>query len=170
MSRHARTARESVRALLLAAVYALTPIAATRAQGWQIRQPSPDCDLTRRAYENPFTDGHHYIQPRLAWHIEYAVGSIAVAYVVHRLGLPRWASTLTAIGLGVAPHIRSGLIQRRYPINPGDVVFDVWDRAVPAYWASGAFDDTTSDRARDRAHAVGVWLGGYVATACFASP
>jgi len=167
---NARAARGSARALLFAAVSALTPIAATPAQGWQIRQPSPDCDLTRRAYENPFTDRHHYIQPRLAWHIEYAVASMAIAYAVHRAGLPRWASTLTAVGLGVAPHIRGGLIQGRYPINPGDAVFDAWNRAVPAYWAAGTFDDTTPGRARSRAHAVGVWLGGYVASACFASP
>ncbi|HVX41501.1 MAG TPA: hypothetical protein VHB25_18220 [Gemmatimonadaceae bacterium] len=170
-----RTLKRPRRWLGVAVLSAVAALAAARtpahAQGLNITQPPPDCDLGRRAFDDPFIDGRGITQPRILWHLEFAAGSLALSYVLHRVvRLPWWASTAVTVGVGVVPHIRGGIIQRRYPINPGDWVFDFWDRAVPAAWAANHHDDPKQSRVRSLGTSFEKWLAGYAATACFASP
>jgi len=142
------------------------------AQGLKVSQPPANCDLTQRKFDNPFSDTKGYVQPRIAWHAEYAVASMGIAYAVHRVThLPGWASAAAAtIAIGVVPHVRSVLIQRRYPINPGDLAFDFWDRATPGFWVIGHRDDATRPVWKNHLISGGTWLLGYAALACYASP
>lgn len=142
------------------------------AQGFRVRQPPANCNLAERKFDNPFSDTKGYVQPRIAWHAEYAVASMGIAYAVHRIThLPGWASAAAAtVAIGVVPHVRSVLIQRRYPINPGDLAFDFWDRATPAFWVIGHRDDSTRTVWKNHGIATGTWLLGYAALACYASP
>lgn len=159
------------RGVLAAAFCCAMPLTAARAQGLHVTQPPPDCNLGRVAYDNPFGEARRYKQARVLWHLEYAAGSLAVSYVLHRVvHLPWWASAGVTVGLGVAPHIRGGVLQRKYPINPGDWVFDFWDRAVPAIWAANHHDEPQQSKVRNLGASFEKWLAGYAATACFASP
>jgi len=105
---------------------------------------------------------------RYQWHAFYAALSTATAEVIHRTThLPRWASAVTAtVGLGLVPHIRGGLFDRRYPINPADWGFDLFDRAAPIFVWSGASGGTV----RSQTLAATPFLVGYAALACYASP
>ena len=168
--------RASVRVLLTVVALAwFTTIllaASVGAQGLKVTQPPGDCNLIERKFDNPFSDTKGYVQPRIAWHAEYAVASMGIAYAVHRIThLPGWASAAAAtIAIGVVPHVRSVLIQRRYPIDPGDLAFDFWDRATPAFWMVGHRDDSTRTVWKNHMIAGGTWLLGYAALACYASP
>lgn len=135
-----------------------------------IVQPSPDCHLFAPAFDNPFSDTRGFTQPRIAWHAEYAVASYALASVVHRVThLPPWLSaTAAAAGIGVLPHVRSVLIQRRYPINPGDLAFDAVNRATPFVWL--ARGDSTRSWVGNHWKPAAVWLAADVSLACFSSP
>lgn len=144
----------------------------TRAQGLKITQPPADCHLTTSAFDNPFSDTHGYWQPRVVWHAEFALGTYLVADLVHRVThLPPWASaTVAAVGIGVLPHVRSVLIQRRYPINPGDLAFDAVNRGTPFVWLAGHSDDTTRTWVGNHWKPAVTWLAADLALACFSSP
>jgi hypothetical protein len=105
---------------------------------------------------------------RYQWHAFYATLSTATAEVIHRTThLPRWASAVTAtVGLGLVPHIRGGLLDRRYPIDPADWGFDLFDRAAPIFVWSGVSGGTL----RSQTVAATTFLVGYAALACYASP
>lgn len=134
------------------------------AQGLKVTQPPPDCNLGRRAFDNPFSDTKGYWQPRVLWHAEYAVGTAALSWGIHKVTrLPKWASaTIAAVGVGVVPHFRSVILQRRYPINPGDIAFDAVNRGTPYVFVSS--------QPRGVWTAFGVWLATDMALSCFASP
>src|SRR5437868_10836757 len=87
-----------------------------------------DCNLAERRYDNPFADHSGWSMRRYEWHAFYATSSIIAAEGIHRAThLPRWASAVTAtIALGILPHIRSGLMLKRYPINAKDWSFDLF--------------------------------------------
>jgi hypothetical protein len=134
------------------------------AQRLSISQPGRDCRLTRSAFDNTFSDTKGYWQPRIAWHAEYAALSLATAYGIHRLThlSPMWSAVVTTVGLGLVPHIRGGIINRTYPIEPMDWAFDAWDRGTPIAWAYG----------RDNGYMKPalVWLSGYAGLACWGEP
>jgi hypothetical protein len=134
------------------------------AQGLRVVQPPPDCNLLRQAWDNPYDDVHLYRQPRIAWHAEYAIGTAALSWAIHKTTrLPRWASaTIASVGIGVLPHVRSVFILRHYPINPGDLAFDAVNRSTPFIFVSS--------RPPTRWKAFGVWLAADLALSCFASP
>lgn len=146
--------------------------APSSAQGFRVVQPAPDCRIFQRRYDN-FTDfsSTGFVQSRIAWHAEMAVLSLATAYLISKaFHWGAWpAAATTAIGLGLVPHVRSVLIQRRYPMNPGDWAFDLWNRAVPAV---NAIDDHAPTITLKSVSAKGaaMWLVGYVALACFSDP
>jgi len=135
-----------------------------RAQRISIAQPSRDCRLTRSAFDNSFSDSRGYWQPRIAWHAEYAALSLATAYGIHRVThlSPMWSAAVATVGLGLVPHIRGGIVNRSYPINPMDWTFDLWDRGAPVAWAYG----------RDNGYMKPalVWLSGYAGLACWGEP
>lgn len=158
-------------ATLVAAVTAASSAPAS-AQTGRVEWPKQlDCDVTRRAFDNPFSDRKGYWQPRIAWHAEYAAGSLAMGYGLKKLGAPTWlAATAPTIAIGLAPHVR-GHLKGYYAINIADWTFDLWNRATPVFWAIGHRDDDSSGvKWKNHAKAAGVWTIGYLATACFASP
>jgi hypothetical protein len=105
---------------------------------------------------------------RYQWHAFYAAMSTGASEAIHRTThLPRWASALTAtVGLGLVPHIRSGLVGRRYPFNPADWGFDLFDRAAPMFVWSGVSGGTW----QSPTVAATTYFAGYAALACYASP
>lgn len=128
----------------------------------------PDCDLAERRYDNPFADHSGWYMRRYEWHAFYAVASTATAEGIHRLThLPRWASAVTAtVALGVVPHLRSGVFERRYPINPPDWGFDLFNRAAPLFVWYGLKGGTWQSGAASGA----AYVVGYATLACYASP
>jgi hypothetical protein len=129
---------------------------------------SPDCDLTKRRFDDPFRDHSGWWMPRYQWHAFYAVASIAAAEGIHRVThMPRWASAVTAtVALGLVPHIRGGLVTKRYPIDPLDWGFDAFNRSAPIFVWGGERAGTW----QSRTIAATSYVAGYAALVCFASP
>jgi hypothetical protein len=150
----------------------LTPHAA-HAQTGRIEWPRRlDCDVTRRAFDNPWSDTKGYVMPRIGWHASYAVASLGMGYGLKKLGAPSWvAATVPTIGIGLVPHIR-GHLKGYYSINIADWVFDFWNRATPTFWSIAHRHDDSASGVHWRRHAIatGTWTLGYLATVCFASP
>jgi hypothetical protein len=159
-----------MRAFLVCLMLALSIPA--HGQGLRITQPAPDCDVRKSAFDNPFSDTNGYWQPRIAWHAEYALGSYFAASLVRRVThLPPWLSaTVAAVGIGVLPHVRSVVIQRGYPINPGDLAFDAVNRGTPYVWLASHSDDSTRSWAANHWKPAAVWLMADLSLACFSSP
>lgn len=133
----------------------------------QLRAQAPDCDLARKAYDNPFSDHHGYVLRRYQWHAAYASASAVTGEVIHRAtGLPRWASFLiSGTAIKVVPHVR-GVMQHRYPFNARDWAFDGFIGAAPLIaWAGWTGGDW-----RSRVLGATTLTMGYVGLACFASP
>lgn len=127
-----------------------------------------DCNLAERRYDNPFADHSGWSMRRYQWHAFYATSSIVASEGIHRAThLPRWASAVTAtVALGILPHIRSGLMLRRYPINARDWSFDLFTRAAPIFvWSATRGASWESQTVVAIAYAA-----GYAALACYASP
>ena len=160
--------RRLTTALLLAGLF----VAPLPAQGLRITQPSPDCRLWQSAFDNPFSDTNGYTQPRAVWHAEYALASYGIAALIQRVTHVRpWiAATMTTVAIGVLPHVRSVLIQRRYPINPGDLAFDAVNRATPFIAVARHTDDSTRSFLANHWKPVAVWLAADLSLACFSSP
>jgi hypothetical protein len=147
--------------------FSLSVVAASTASAQRPRH-GPDCNLAERRYDNPFADHSGWSMRRYQWHAFYAGMSTAAAEAIHRTThLPRWASAVTAtVGIGLIPHIRSGLVAKRYPFNPADWGFDLFDRAAPIFVWSGMSGGTWPSRTV----AATTYLAGYAALACYASP
>lgn len=116
-------------------------------------QPPPDYRLWQYRIENPVTglEGG-LMQPRIAFHAEYAIGSVLLAKALQKVHVP---PIITVLSIAVVPHILGGVIQKRYPINPGDWVFDAWKMSLPLV-------HTTKVRWR--------WLAGYAVLSGYGSP
>jgi len=149
---------------LVLAIWVLSP----RPLPAQSPDSGPDCNLAEKRYDNPFADHSGWRMRRYQWHAFYAVASIATAEGIHRATrLPRWASAVTAtVALGLIPHIRNGLVLRRYPINTLDWGFDLFNRAAPIFVWSGR----QSDDWKARTLAATGYVAGYAALACYSSP
>ena len=127
-----------------------------------------DCNLARRAYDNPLSDSRGWTMRRYEWHAFYAGLSTLTAYGIHKTTkLPRWASaTIATVGIGLIPHIRGGLIKHEYPVDLRDWAFDLFDRGAPAILLVGRSDNTWQSNAL----AATAFVGGYAALACYSSP
>jgi hypothetical protein len=151
--------------VIAAAVAFATPWTAIQAQ-----QPShrSDCNLAEKRFDNPFADHSGWSMRRYEWHAFYAAASTATAEGIHRIThMPRWASAVTAtVALGIVPHLRSGVFVRRYPVNPPDWGFDLFNRAAPLFVWSAVRGGTT----RSDVLSATTYVAGYVALACYASP
>jgi len=165
ISELATTRHGSRRLAVILLLSSLVVVAPSSAQSHRRRA---DCNLAERRYDNPFADHSGWSMRRYEWHAFYATGSIVTAEAVHRaIGLPRWASAVTAtVALGILPHVRSGLMLRRYPVNARDWSFDLFTRAAPIFvwsglrganWESQTLTATT-------------YAAGYAVLACYASP
>lgn len=121
----------------------------------------PDCNLARKAFDNPFSDTRGWEMPRSAWHFAYGVAGVAIGETVHRVTKrPRWQ---TAIATGIATsaiwHLR-GYARKQYEFNARDWAFDFFVRSAPLLlWDQ-----------RPRLLAATTLAGGYFSLACFANP
>jgi len=134
----------------------------------QSSNPPADCDLRQRRFDDPFADHVGWTMPRYQWHAFYAVASVAAAEGIHRAThMPRWASAVTAtVALGIIPHIRGGLLMKRYPIDPLDWGFDAFNRSAPIFVWRGLSDDGW----QSKTIAATTYAAGYAALACYSSP
>lgn len=141
---------------------------ATLAAQTSSKVPPRDCNLARRAYDNPLSDSQGWTMRRYEWHAFYAGVSTLTAYGIHKTTkLPRWASaTIATVGIGLIPHIRGGLLKHQYPVDLRDWAFDLFDRGAPAFLLVGRADNTW----RSNALAATAFVGGYAALACYSSP
>ena len=105
---------------------------------------------------------------RYQWHGFYAGLSTLTAYGIHKTTkLPSWASAAIAtVGIGLIPHIRSGLVKHEYKVDARDWAFDVFNRAAPAILLVGRSGKTWQSNTL----AATTFVGGYFALACYASP
>lgn len=129
--------------------------------------PIRDCNLARRAYDDPFADSHGWHMRRYEWHAFYAGLSLATAEALHRTTrMPRWASAVTAsLALGLVPHVR-GVIRHKYPFDGRDWAFDLVNRSAPVFAWRASRDQSMTERT---ATAAG-YVGAYLSLACYASP
>jgi hypothetical protein len=129
--------------------------------------PVRDCNLARKAYDDPFSDSHGWHMRRYEWHAFYAGLSVAAAEALHRTThMPRWASATTAtIAIGLLPHVR-GVIRHRYPFRGADWAFDLVNRSAPLVVWRESLDRSWTQRAGTAAG----YVGSYLALACYASP
>lgn len=130
-------------------------------QGLKITQSKADCNVFESKFDNPFSDTRGWEMRRVYWHLGYAVASDFIANEIHdRLHVPLKVATIgTALGIGLIPHIRSGIIRRDNPINPMDWVFDLNNRSLPIYL------DQSS-----KVLGISEYLVSYGATMCWSSP
>jgi hypothetical protein len=158
--------RVRLRPLIAAAIIVIVAASASSAQN---APSSPrDCDLTKRRFDDPFADHAGWWMPRYQWHAFYAVASVAAAEGIHRVThMPRWASAVTAtVALGIIPHIRGGLVTKRYPIDPLDWGFDAFNRSAPLFVWGGDRGGTWQSKTL----AATSYVAGYAALVCYASP
>ena len=151
-------------AVFATALYLLAPSAMPAQQS----QYKPDCNLAERRFDNPVADHSGWWMRRYQWHAFYAITSTVAAEGIHRVThLPRWASAVTAaVVLGVAPHVRSSLLTRQYPVDPLDWGFDAFNRAAPIFVWSGLSGGSW----RSKTLAAATYAVGYASLACYASP
>ena len=160
-------------AFVFVAAFALTVDSAAAGAQVRFKRPTVDCNLARKAFDNPFHDSRGWWMRRYLWHAGFQVGSLGVGYGLHRFtSLPTWAAAGTpTIGLGLLPHVRQTLIGDA-TINSADWAFDLWNRSTPTIWAVAHKKDHDGGGIRWKRHAValGVFLVGYAALSCFSSP
>jgi hypothetical protein len=160
-------------ATVIAVVLAVVIPTCARAQTWHgytVSQPPADCNLKRVSSDNFIGDGRRgtITAPRYQLHAISIGTSVVASYAVRkvfRLG-PVKSAAIGGLGVGLLPHVRSVLIQRRYPIDPGDIVADATMRMAPFMVAVGHHDHSAS------AHFLaGVSVvASYFAVACWAHP
>jgi hypothetical protein len=146
----------------------LLTLLATSALLAQTSTDARNCDLTQRRFDDPFSDHRGWSMRRYEWHAFYAVGSIAASEGIHRVThMPRWASAVTAtVALGILPHIRGGLLIKRYPIDPLDWSFDAFNRSAPIFVWRGM----SGGNWQSKTIAATTYAAGYAALACYSSP
>lgn len=113
-------------ALLVLFALVLSAMAPTcaKAQTWRgysITVRAPDCRLADKSSEDFITDGANQIYAR-RWQLEgiRIGGAFVASWAVHHFILrnhPTAAAFAGGVGVGLIPHIRSQVIQRRYPID-----------------------------------------------------
>lgn len=134
-----------------------------------VNQPA-DCNLARKAYDNPFSDSHGFIMRRYQWHLFFAALSTGSAEALHQVtGWPRWSTALiTSVGLGVVPHLRQTVMASggHRMIDAKDWMFDGLIRSAPLILRTG----TGRGSRQANALAAAGFIGGYLSLACYASP
>jgi hypothetical protein len=161
--------KRSTQALAVAALAALPcNVAAQRPHGLRFSYPQPDCRLARMAYDNPLSDHWGWRMRRWEWHTGYAVASVGISEALSRTTRmsPMTAAIATTALIGLGPHLRGGLFQQKYAINPRDWIADILVRSAPIWIAAMRRERSTSDRV---ATAAGFFTA-YAAVACWSSP
>lgn len=92
----------------------------------RVWEPHPD---------NPVDYTHSFTQPAIAWDVEYALATVAIAKTLERVTplSPLWSAAATSIPLGVGLHLL-GHLQGRYPVSM-HWAFVAADRALPVVLA-----------------------------------
>ncbi len=90
-------------------------------RGYSITVGAPDCRLADRSSEDFITDGANQIYAR-RWQLEgiRIGGAFVASWAVHHFLMPKHpvgSAFVGGVGVGLLPHLRSQVIQRRYPIN-----------------------------------------------------
>lgn len=131
------------------------------AQRVTFRWVKPDCDVRQKAYDNPLSDTHGYVLPKVVWHSLYAGVSEGGALLLYKTTpLNRKQSAIVStLAIGLVAHVRGGIINKSYPINVSDWIFDLNNRALPVY----LLDD-------NKWRGIGKYAVSYVSTMCFAEP
>jgi hypothetical protein len=165
MSVLARTRRIAPLVLLLVGA------APVGAQSIRFTSGPADCNLARKAFDNPFSDSRGFTLRRYEWHAFYAALSIGTAEALHRAtGWPRWSTALiSSVGIGVVPHLRQLAMAANgaRTIDAKDWVFDAYVRSAPLFvWRPGA----SGGNPRSKTRAAAAFVDGYLSLACFASP
>jgi hypothetical protein len=138
--------------------------------GYSISQSPPDCNLARMSSDNFIGDGRAgtITARRYQLHL-ISIGSAALASVaVNRLLhlAPVKSAFVGGVGTGIIPHYRGAIVQRRYPIDPGDVVADATMRMIPFIVVNGHKDHSFGGHVRTAFEVV----SSYAAVACLAHP
>lgn len=139
-------------------------------RGYSVSQPAADCNLRRVSSDNFIGDGRRgtITAPRYQLHL-ISIGTAVVATVAVRELLhlsPAKSAALGGLGVGLLPHYRGAIIQRRYPINPGDVVADATMRMIPFMVVDGHKSHSVSGHLRTAF----VVAAAYASVFCWASP
>jgi hypothetical protein len=160
----------STRRTALVLFLLLVCVAPIRAQSVRFVNQPPDCDLARKAYDNPFSDSHGFVLRRYQWHAFYAALSTGSAEALHRItGWPRWSTALiTSVGIGVVPHLRQTVMAAdgHRTINARDWAFDAFIRSAPLILRTGRSARSWQSKTLVATR----FVGGYLTLACFASP
>lgn len=150
-----------MRSTILAVALLAGIVGAVPAQLFDTTGAKRDCDIGRPAYDNPFSDSHGWVMPRVAWHGFNAVEGVVVYTVVRKTThAPRWVAALVAPTAVVLLHVR-GVRRGDYRWNTRDIAFDAFTRALPALYALGRREPALAT--------VGGGLG-YALLACYAQP
>lgn len=90
-----------------------------------------NCRVWEPHPDNPVDYAHSFTQPAIAWDVEYAATSVALAAVLTRFTplSPMWAAAIPSVGFGLGPHLL-GHAQGRYPVSL-HWAFVAADRALP---------------------------------------
>lgn len=156
--------------ILMMALSVMAPRCA-RAQTWRgysVTVRAPDCRLAARSSEDFITDGANQVYAR-RWQLEAirVGGAFAVSEIIHRIFLPHHktaAAVIGGVGVGLLPHVRSQLIQRRYPIDLTHDAAQAAQSMVPFLVTEGEHARTWSGRLDAAIATTAVLLG----TACWA--
>ena len=169
MRRRHREARRCTLALAAFALFLAVIASPASAQIRIVHQP-PDCNLARKAFDNPFSDTRGWEMRRYEWHLFYAGLSTLTAEGLHRATkLPRWSTALIAsVGIGFVPHIRQVVLEPsgQRTINVRDWAFDGFVRSAPLILWTGA----SGGNWQSRTLAVTTFAAGYGWLSCYGSP
>lgn len=138
--------------------------------GYSIRQSPADCNLRRVSSDNFIGDGRRgtIVAPRYQLHL-ISIGSSALAAVAVRKILrlsPAKSAAFAGVATGLLPHYRTVIVQRRYPIDPGDLIADATMRMIPFMVVDGHKDHSFGGHVRTAFTVV----ASYAAVACWAHP
>ena len=140
------------------------------AQSIRFVNPPRDCNLGRKAYDNPFSDSHGFYLRRYQWHLFYAALSTGGAEALHQVtGWPRWSTALiSSVGFGLVPHVRQTVKapDGERTINARDWAFDGLIRSAPLILRTGRGGGGW----KSRTIATTGFVAGYLSLACYGSP
>lgn len=137
-------------------------------RGYSVTVGAPDCRLAARSSEDFITDGANQIHAR-RWQLEgiRVGGAFAASWAIHQFIWPNHpvrSAFVGGVGVGFLPHVRSQLIQRRYPIDLAHDGAQVAQSMVPFILAESHRDHSIGGHIMTAIEAATVLL----ATSCWA--
>ena len=159
--------------VVLAALVTLASSANAQSwHGYSFTVGKPDCRLAARSSEDFITDGANQIYAR-RWQLEgiRIGGAFVASWAVSKFfpsdrvrSSPVISSFIGGVGVGLLPHLRSQIIQRRYPIDLAHDGAQAAQSMIPFILAQGHKDHSLSGHINTILTASAILLG----TACWA--